>query len=72
MSSIEGLRCITMDTVPINVVLENLPKPTRVTGFDINKINDAKSTKANPKVFTFSPESITTVHLDNNGKQKVE
>ena len=66
MSSIEGLRCITMDTVPINIVLENLPKPTRVTGFDINKINDAKSTKTNtstPKVFTFSPESV---------KQKVE
>ena len=66
MSSIEGLRCITMDTVPINVVLENLPKPTRVTGFDVNKINDSKSTKANttkPKNFTLTPESV---------KQKVE
>lgn len=61
MSSVEGLRCITMDTVPINIVLENLPKPTRVTGFDLHKINDVNSTKANtpkPKVFTFSPESV--------------
>jgi hypothetical protein len=66
MSSIEALRCITMDTVPINVILENLPKPTRVTGFDLNKINDAKSTKSDaskPKIFTFSAES---------NKQKVE
>ena len=61
MSSIEGLRCITMDTVPINIVLENLPKHNRVTGFDLTKVNDIKSTKSNtpkPKVFTFSPESI--------------
>jgi hypothetical protein len=69
MSSIDGLRCITMDAVPINIILENLPKPNRITGFDINKINDTKTNKSNnlnnpnPKIFTFSPDSI---------KQKVE
>jgi hypothetical protein len=55
MSCVEGLRCITMDTVPINVILENLPKPTRVTGFDVHI---TKPNTPKPKIFTFSPESV--------------
>ena len=58
MSSIDGLRCITMDKVPIDIILENLPKPIRVTGFELIKTNDIKSKTNTPKVFTFSPESI--------------
>lgn len=70
MSTIEGLRIVTMDNVPINVVLENIPKPVRITGFDLSKKTDQNKTtpvkpnKPSPTVFTFTPESIL--------KQKVE
>ena len=40
MSSVEGLRSVTMDTVPIDIQLENMPKPIRITGFDLNKKNN--------------------------------
>ena len=62
MSGIEGLRVITLDNVPINVILENMPKPIRVTGFDTSKKQDIPSNKDNkntkkPAVFTFSPKT---------------
>jgi hypothetical protein len=63
-----------MNTVPINVILENLPNPIRVTGFDLNKINDVTYTKNNTpaaKIFTFSPKSIRSFHLDSDCKTKV-
>lgn len=71
MSGIEGLRVITLDNVPINVVLENIPKPVRITGFDTsnnpnnntsNKSN--KNKKPNPTIFTFSPLSIQKTKVE--------
>ncbi len=66
MSGIEGLRVVTLDNVPINVVLENIPKPIRITGFDMsNKTQNITTTtttnttkKSTPTIFTFSPSSI--------------
>ena len=43
MSGIEGLRVITLDNVPISVILENIPKPVRITGFDTSKIQNPNS-----------------------------
>lgn len=64
MTSIEGLRVITLDNVPINVVLENIPKPIRITGFDTSKTEITKPTtdknkKTTPTIFTFSPSSVS-------------
>jgi hypothetical protein len=67
MASIEGLRVITLDNVPINVILENIPKPIRVTGFDTSKKKDLTSTtvkKSSPDVFTFTPDSICKTKVE--------
>jgi hypothetical protein len=65
MSSLDGLRIITMGYVPIDVQLENLPKPTRITGFDLSKKDnhsdknktDTKTKKTSP-FFTFTEAEI--------------
>lgn len=69
MSGIEGLRVITLDNVPISVILENIPKPVRITGFDTSKIqnpnsNIDKNKKTSSNIFTFSPSSVNKTKLE--------
>ena len=65
MSSVEGLRSVTMDQVPIDIQLQNIPKPVRIVGFYINKNTNCITVQEDKKIFTpFTSES--------NDKQKVE